>query len=67
MGLKCLGSLIPRFFSVVDTRVLHDLWLVESKDAEEPWKAGYKLYSNFQLCRGLTPLTPMLFKGQLYI
>ena len=25
-----------------------------------------KLYSDFQLCRGLASLTPALFKGQLY-
>ena len=25
-----------------------------------------KLHLDFQLCRGLAPLTPALFKGQLY-
>ena len=37
-------------------------------DPEEPCigRAEYKLYSDFQLCGGLAPLTPALFTGQLY-
>ena len=36
---------------------------------EEPWilRAYYKLCMDFQLCGGSVPLTPALFKGQLYL
>ena len=36
---------------------------------EEPWigRADNKLDKDFQLCRGLPPLAPALFKGQLYL
>ena len=30
------------------------------------WRAN-KLQLDFQLCRGSVPLTPVLFKGQLYL
>lgn len=35
---------------------------------EEPgvWRVDYKPHTNFQLCRGLAPLTLLLFKGQQY-
>lgn len=41
--LNC--ALISRYFSVVNTTVLHSLWLVEPEDAEEPQiqRADYKL------------------------
>ena len=38
MGLNCIGPLLSDIFSVVNTVVLHDLMLVESKDAE----CGYR-------------------------
>lgn len=34
MGLNYIGSLIQRFFSAVNTIVLHDTRLVESADVE---------------------------------
>ena len=33
-SLNCKGALIPRFFSIVNTRVVHDLSWAESKNAE---------------------------------
>ena len=47
MGLNCMGPLICGvLFSIVNTTVLHDPWLVESTDGEEPLmqKSDYKLY-----------------------
>ena len=34
MGLNFVGPLIHGFFSIVNTTVLHDPWLLESADAE---------------------------------
>ena len=34
MGLKCTSPLIHRFFSVVNTTVVHDPWVVESVNVE---------------------------------
>ena len=34
MGLKCKGPLIHGFFSIVNTTLLHDPWLVEFLDVE---------------------------------
>ena len=62
MGLNCMGPLIHEFFSVVNTAVLYNPWLVESGMQ----RAGYKLCSDFQLPGELAPLIPKLFKGQLY-
>ena len=52
--------------SIVNSTVLHDLQLVESTDVEEPHiqKADYV---GFRQLGGSAPLTPVLFKGQLYI
>lgn len=42
-------------------------WLNESANSElRIWRASYKLYLDFWLHRGSAPLTPALFKGQLY-
>ena len=48
MGLNCMGPLKCGYFSVVITRVLHNLQLVESTDVEElwVWRAGYKLHAD---------------------
>ena len=78
MGLNCMGPHTCGFFSVVNTIVLHDRQLVESSDVEPLtqrsccmeklciWSADYNLQADFRICRGSAPLTPALFKGQLY-
>lgn len=45
-SLNYVGPLVLGYFSVVNTEVLHGLWLVESVDVEEPciWRADYKNY-----------------------
>ena len=44
MGLKCMGPVICRFFSVVSTTVLHDPRLVAFLDMElQIQRASYKL------------------------
>lgn len=60
------------FFFSINTTLLHDRWLVESLDAElqiqrEPLirRADYKLYTDFQLCKGSAPQPPVLYKHQL--
>ena len=35
-------------------------------EEQHGWRADYKLYADFQVQGGLAPLTPALFKGQLY-
>ena len=67
--LNCLDPLVCRFFPTVSISVLYDLQLVESTDIEEPCiqRADDELHTDFPLCRGLTPLNPTLFKGQLYM
>ena len=57
---------LNRFFSVVNTIVLYDLWSVDAL-VKEPrvQKADSRLHS-FPQCMGVAPLTPMLFKGQIY-
>ena len=52
-----MGPLICRFFSIVNATVLRDLHIR---------RANYKLDSDFRLLRVSVPLTPVLFKGQLY-
>lgn len=67
-SLNCVGPLTLGFFSIVNTVVLHNPWLVQSMDTEpQIWRANCKLYSDFGLCREAGSLTPALFKGQLYI
>ena len=67
ISLNCMSPLIHGFFSIVNTTVLQDPRLVSSVNAEPRMRmADYKLYMDFQACRGWAPLTPMLFKGQLY-
>ena len=64
-GLNCMGPLTCGFFSLVNTVVLCDLWLVESTDVE-PQILRNCIYGGptinytqiFQLCRGSAPLTP---------
>ena len=64
MGLNCKGPLISGFFSVVNTTVLHDPRLVESKkgDMEESCirKAEYKLYADFECVEGQRPYLPVV-------
>lgn len=50
--------------------VIHGLRLVESEDSEVQiwrncgyWSVDYKLYLDFQLHRGLAPLTPSTVQG----
>ena len=54
MGLKCTGPLIRGYFSIINTTVLQDARLVESRmqnleDMEEPWiqKADCKVVCKF--------------------
>ena len=47
------------YFPVVDTTILHSLWLIESLDMEVPW--------NQSQLRIIYGLTAALFNGQLYI
>ena len=52
-------------FSVVNTAVLRDPRLVEPKDTESLPYMEDQLYAQC-LHGGSSPLTPLLFKGQLY-
>lgn len=67
MGLNCMNLLICRFFSRVNSRILHDLRLVESAggtaDVEEPCigRADYKLWQRILTWR-VGSLNPELFK-----
>ena len=69
MSLNCVGSLIGGFFSIIITTMLYDPWLAEYAVVENMWiqRTNCKLHVDFWLWGGLTPLTPMLFKGQQYI
>ena len=61
------------FFSIVNTSVIHNSWLVESADAEPQIRKNHILYTErdyklsvvFQLWGGWALLTPTLFKDQL--
>ena len=68
MDLNCSHPLISRCFSVVNTPVLQDPWLVESRDVK-PWMLGatVKLRVDF-VRKGVVPGTPtsVLFRGLLY-
>ena len=46
--LNFRAPLLHAYFSIVNTTVLHDPWLVEFKDVGKPliWKADYKLYAD---------------------
>lgn len=64
-GLKC-PFIHGFFFHQTRTIVLGDPRLVDSADVELGiWRADYKVYSQFLTVRGLVPLTPVLFKGEL--
>lgn len=71
-GLNWVGQLIHGCFSTVNTTVLQYLWLTpwmwnqEYEGTVYIWRANCKLYTDFWLQGGLAPLTPVLFKGQLY-
>ena len=58
MGLNCPGPLMWRYFSVINTTVLHSLWLVESMDAEELqiWKTYMQI--NPSVVQGLAVYIP---------
>lgn len=57
--LNYMGPHIYAFFSVVNTTVLHDPWLVDSKESElQLQRVNYKLYLDFYLWEGLLSLTP---------
>ena len=63
-----MGPLILRFFSIVNTTVIHTARLIESLDAEMwLYMAGYKLHVQIFNCMGMGALTPSLFQGQLYL
>ena len=67
MGLNRVDPLM-QVFSIVNTTVLADLWSVELVDVElRVQRTDYKLYVDFPLCGRLAPLTPVLFKGQVYV
>lgn len=59
MGIELHGPTYMQICSKVNAMVLHNLWLIESTQTEDPpvWRASYKLYMDFQ--------NPMLFKDQL--
>ena len=73
MGLNCVGGLKCRFFLIVNTTVLQDLWLVESMDAEPQTQrdSGYEgltiSYTWIFDSADSALLTPSMFKGQLYL
>ena len=66
MGLNCTGPLIHRFFSIVNTTVLHGP-AVESADVElQIQKNDCKvIHGSLTGVGGSMPLTPTFFKGQL--
>jgi len=49
-----VSCIVGRFFTSWATR---EAWIK---------RTGSKLHADFQLCRGSVPVTPELFKGQLY-
>ena len=68
-GLNCVGWLICRFFSIVNTAVLQDPWLVESSDVK-PWilkNWGFGVTINYtRKClphRGSAPPNPCVVQG----
>ena len=67
----CLCPLTCDFFFSINTIVLLDQWLVESMNVElRIQRADYKIIWIFNCRRAgvrSCPLTPELFKGQLYI
>ena len=75
MGLNCMGPLICRFFSIVNTVLLHNLphgciHGFRMLDMAKPWRqrAGSKLHSDFQLCWVLNnSQLQHYFKGQLQL
>ena len=42
------------------------MWNSRYRGTTSVWRADYKFYTGFRLHRGWVPLTPTLFKGQLY-
>lgn len=78
MTLNFMIPLIHGLFSIVNSTVLQDMWLVESVNADL-WiwtmdmdelhilRANYKLYVYFQVCGELAHLIPGVFKGQTLI
>ena len=66
MDLNCRDLVIHRFFSIVNTTVLHDPWLVESEDVEPEelwvWMANYRVhYSGF--LQRVGALNPCIVQG----
>lgn len=65
MCLSCTGPLAcAQICFSKDTAALHNLWLVESVEAMEG--LAIKLHVNYWCAEGISALTPVLFKGQLY-
>ena len=65
-GLELLRSTYVDFFS--SKFVLHSPWLLKPADYRTVvQRAECNVIHGFLTVQGLTPLTPMLFKSQLYL
>lgn len=62
-----MGALTCDISSTVKTTLLHELWLVESADAElDKKRADCKSYVDFQLYGGSAHMTLTSFRGQMF-
>ena len=62
-SLNCKGALIHRFFSIVNTRVVHDLSWAESKNAELEWGRSTVSYIWIFICTSVSTPNPQLVQG----
>ena len=62
-SLNGKGALIHRCFSTVNTRVVHDLSWVESKDAELGWGRSTVSYIRIFNCASVNTPNPQLVQG----
>ena len=69
-----MGPLKHRYFSTVNTTVLHDPWLVESAmcgtaDMEKTSirRADCKIYTDFQWLEGAVPQPPVVQELTVYL
>ena len=49
MGLNCVGSLTRGFFPIVNTIVLHDLWVVKPTDADHRYRGTTNMEGRLQV------------------
>lgn len=67
--LNCTGPFIWGFFSIVNTAVLHNVWLLMKPWIQRNWACGWQAVNCtwiFSYLEVSAP-DPALFKGQLYI